>query len=209
MPQVTKFGSRGEILPVSSEIALVALGSNMPTSAGTPVETLVSARAVIAERIGVIRSASEIFMTPCWPVGAGPDYANAVISLDWSGPASDLLAKLHEVEAMFDRARLQRWGMRTLDLDLIALGDLVLPDHETARLWMDLPADKQIEATPDQLILPHPRLQDRAFVLVPLMQVAPDWVHPVLKETVEGLHAKLSAEARSAVIPLANVSEGA
>ncbi|MGY8791094.1 MAG: 2-amino-4-hydroxy-6-hydroxymethyldihydropteridine diphosphokinase, partial [Pseudomonadales bacterium] len=68
-----------------------------------------------------------------------------------------------------DRVRGERWGKRVLDADLIAFGTQVLPDLYTYKKWRDLPISDQMLQTPDQLILPHPRLQDRAFVLRPLM----------------------------------------
>jgi 2-amino-4-hydroxy-6-hydroxymethyldihydropteridine diphosphokinase len=115
---------------------------------------------------------------------------------------ASILARLHAVEARFGRKRAQRWGMRTLDIDLLAMGDSVLPDAATQDRWRLLPSEAQIGSTPDQLILPHPRMQDRAFVLVPLADVAPDWVHPRTGLSVRQMLAALPAEDRDAVTPL-------
>ena len=114
----------------------------------------------------------------------------------------DLLSILHAVEETFGRKRAQRWGMRTLDLDLLAMGDSVLPDAATQTRWRSLPSADQSRVAPDQLILPHPRLQDRAFVLVPLADVAPDWRHPVLGQTVAQMVAALPAADRAAMVPI-------
>jgi 2-amino-4-hydroxy-6-hydroxymethyldihydropteridine diphosphokinase len=116
--------------------------------------------------------------------------------------AEDVLALLHAVEGRHGRARAQRWGARTLDLDLLALGDLVLPDAATQDLWRALPPDRQRIEAPRQVILPHPRLQDRAFVLVPLADVAPDWRHPRTGLTTRAMLAALPAEARAEVTPI-------
>lgn len=92
--------------------------------------------------------------------------------------------------------------MRTLDLDLIALGDAVLPDAATQAQWRGLDPEAQRRLAPDRLILPHPRLQDRSFVLVPLADVAPDWRHPVLGLTVREMLAARPVAERSEVVPL-------
>lgn len=184
--------------------ALVAFGANLPFAGDPPEVTLRKALLALSaeglEPIGV----SRFFATPCFPAGAGPDYVNAAAVLD-CGEAVDLasvLARLHAVEARFGRERAQRWGMRTLDIDLLAMGDSVLPDAETQDRWRRLPPEAQVRTTPDRLILPHPRLQDRAFVLVPLAEVAPDWVHPRTGQSVRQMLAALPAEDREAVKPL-------
>jgi 2-amino-4-hydroxy-6-hydroxymethyldihydropteridine diphosphokinase len=116
--------------------------------------------------------------------------------------ADEILAILHETELLFGRKRESRWGMRTLDLDLIALGDAVLPDAATQAQWRGLDPEAQRRLAPDRLILPHPRLQDRSFVLVPLADVAPDWRHPVLGLTVREMLAARPVAERSEVVPL-------
>jgi 2-amino-4-hydroxy-6-hydroxymethyldihydropteridine diphosphokinase len=116
--------------------------------------------------------------------------------------SGQLLERLHRVESDFDRLRETRWGSRTLDLDLIAVGDAILPDEATYRRWLNLPPEQQVKQAPQHLILPHPRLQDRGFVLVPLADVAPDWVHPVLNLSVRQMAAALPQEARDEIRPL-------
>lgn len=183
---------------------LVAFGANLPFEGEEPAQTLRKAAASLSAEGLHLLALSRFFATPCFPAGAGPDYVNAAAVLD-SGPSVDLasvLARLHAVEARFGRERAQRWGMRTLDIDLLAMGDSVLPDAETQDRWRLLPPEAQVRATPDRLILPHPRLQDRAFVLVPLADVAPDWVHPRTGLTVRQMLEALPEQDRDAVKPL-------
>lgn len=183
--------------------ALVALGANLPLADASPAETLRKAlKALAAEGLSVL-AVSPFYATPCFPAGSGPDYVNAAAVLDATDQsASSILATLHAVEQHFGRVREKRWGMRTLDLDLLALGDSVLPDAATQDSWRALPPEAQIRATPDALVLPHPRLQDRAFVLVPLADVAADWRHPRTGETVAEMLAALPEADRAAVKPL-------
>lgn len=181
---------------------LVALGGNLRSEAGRPEDTLRAALSRLEQRGVVLEAVSRLYRTPCFPAGAGPDYVNAAARIRWPGDARSLLRVLHDTETEFGRARTRRWGRRTLDLDLIAMGDLVLPDREVQRRWRELRPDRQAEETPDQLILPHPRLQDRAFVLVPLCDVAPLWRHPVTGSTIAEMAAELPAEARQGVVPL-------
>ena len=182
--------------------ALVAFGANMAWDGKDPVATIRAAVAALAESGLAIRKMSRLFASPCFPPGAGPDYVNAAAEVEVHETAAQLLARLHQVEARFGRQRVQRWGQRVLDLDLLALGEQVWPDPATQDHWRSLaPEDQRLHA-PEQLILPHPRLQDRAFVLVPLADVAPDWRHPVLGLTVTEMLARLSAADIAAVTPL-------
>jgi 2-amino-4-hydroxy-6-hydroxymethyldihydropteridine diphosphokinase len=182
--------------------AVVALGANLPSAAGTPVRTLIAAIAARAGAGLTVRAVSRFYATPCFPAGAGPDYVNAAVRIATALPPDRLLSALHEIEARFGRERRQRWGQRTLDLDLVCVGDTVWPDAATLRAWMDLPAADQRRQAPGGLLLPHPRLQDRAFVLVPMADVAPGWRHPLLDRTVPAMLAGLPQDDIATVRPI-------
>ena len=124
------------------------------------------------------------------------------MALPWVGTADELHVELAKIEERFGRTRENRWAPRVMDLDLLAFGDAVLPDPETEAYWRGLTADRARVETPHQLIVPHPRLAERAFVLVPLMDIAPDWVHPVLGRSVRQMCAALPAAERDQIIPI-------
>ena len=204
MSQVTNHGEKSGFLPQFRSIALVAVGSNLPSRVGQPLQTIHSAVSRMSASGLLIRNQSAYFQTPCFPAGIGPDYVNGAFVIESDHSAPKILEILHQIETEFDRAREQRWGQRTLDLDLLALDDLITPDADTVQKWIDLEVDIQKIRAPDELILPHPRMQDRAFVLVPLMDVAPDWVHPVLKRSVREMHDALPKQDKDAVKRLVN-----
>lgn len=182
--------------------AVIALGSNLPLGEMSPRIILMAAAQEISLLMGEQCQVSRLFQTPCFPAGAGPDYVNAALSVETDHAPEALLQCLHEVEAKFSRQREQRWGMRTLDLDLISMGETVFPDLDRHRHWRDLPLEQQMTQTPQHLILPHPRVQDRAFVLVPLCDIWPQWRHPVLGKTAAELCAALPKSDLEAVLPL-------
>ncbi|MBE9637655.1 2-amino-4-hydroxy-6-hydroxymethyldihydropteridine diphosphokinase [Salipiger mangrovisoli] len=179
---------------------LIALGANLPSEEGTPHETLKAALTSLAREGFAIADVSDFYATPCFPAGFGPDYCNACARLTGPADPHEILAALHRVETQFGRARARRWGSRTLDLDLLAVGETVMPDEATQTLWREISAEQQRENTPERLILPHPRIQDRAFVLVPLCDIAADWRHPILGSTARELCDALPAEARAEVV---------
>jgi 2-amino-4-hydroxy-6-hydroxymethyldihydropteridine diphosphokinase len=181
---------------------LVAIGGNVTSLSGRPDETITHSIVDIYQRIGNPIGASRLYRTPAFPTGSGPDFVNAGVAVRSDKSPGEILAILHDIEAEHGRERKERWGARTLDLDLIAVGEKVLPDRETYNRWRLLDADKQRTQSPDQLILPHPRMQDRAFVLVPLADVAPDWRHPILGKSVAEMLLDLPPSARDEVVPI-------
>lgn len=180
----------------------IAMGANLPSGGSSPKDTLNAAINDLRQQNMTIAAISAFYSTPCFPPGAGPDYVNAAVHLKSDLTSKDMLAHLHEIEAKHGRERLKRWGMRTLDLDLVACDDSILPDLATYEHWRTLPQDKQRQAAPSDLILPHPRLQDRAFVLVPLRDIAADWRHPVLQLTVTEMCNALAPEALAEIVVL-------
>jgi 2-amino-4-hydroxy-6-hydroxymethyldihydropteridine diphosphokinase len=181
--------------------AFVALGSNQSSVAGGPGATVTRAMQMIENKGLRIRATSRLYINPAFPAGSGPDYTNAVVVFESSLPCAKILEILHEIEASLGRERTARWGARTVDLDLLAVGDTVFPDVETQNHWRTLSLEEQMGQTPEQLILPHPRLQDRAFVLVPMAEIAPDWLHPILKKTVLQMLNDLPQQDRDDVRP--------
>ena len=165
----------------------ISLGGNATSIHGNPTETLNFAVSCLSGDSVNTLQISSYFSTPAFPKGAGPDFVNAAVEVETTLSAPQLLAKMHEIETLAGRKRDKRWGQRTLDLDLISFGDVVLPDLETHQKWVNLPLDEQIKIAPEELIIPHPRIQDRAFVLIPLQDVAPNWVHPVTNLTIRAL----------------------
>ncbi len=158
---------------------LVAIGANLPGPDGAPaIETCRRAAAALDALPGLrLRALSRWFATaPVPPTPGVPDYVNGVALLaPRPGAAAPdpaaLLAALQGIEAAFGRVRPYPNAPRTLDLDLLDLGGLV-------------------RAGPDP-VLPHPRLQERGFVLAPLCDIAPGWGHPVLRVTAAELLAGL------------------
>lgn len=186
----------------ADDITCIALGANLPSAFGGPLSTLKQACARLGELGLTVLATSRYYETPCFPAGQGPDFVNAVCLIRGGQKAQTILGILHQIEDEFGRTRHQRWAGRVLDLDLICCGAQVLPDAQRHDTWLNLPLADQMKHAPDQLILPHPRLQDRAFVLVPMADVASDWFHPVLGLNVAQMVANLPKADVADVVPI-------
>ena len=172
---------------------LIALGSNQRhVRRGSPELVLDAAVAALAEREVRTLRRSRTWRT--WPVGpSSRRYANAVIDVSTELPPPALLSVLHEVEAAAGRRRRgRRWTGRVLDLDLIAYGWKTCPQP---LLWRrnELQAKYGARQAPASLLLPHPLMHRRLFVLGPALEIAPDWRHPFFGLTVRQMFARLTA----------------
>jgi len=181
---------------------LVAIGANLPGQMDSPKGQVVSAISELVTETLAVLSQSRLYGTPCFPPGAGPDFVNAAVRCRTSLSPSEVLDRLHQIEVRMGRVRQVRWGARVIDIDLLAYGDQVLPDRAGYAHWAALAPEAQAVRAPQDLILPHPRLHERGFVLVPLMDVAPDWVHPVTGQTVRQMHAALDPAELAQIQPL-------
>jgi len=156
---------------------LIALGANLPSNYGRPDETILAAQKVMDEQgIHVVQS-SRIWLTAPVPVSDQPWYHNAVVQVETSLSPYALLEMLQSIENDFGRVRTVRNAPRLLDLDLIAYHDRIL--------------DK-----PD-LIVPHPRMHERAFVLMPLQDIVSSWTHPVYGFDLSDMIAKIPDEQKA------------
>jgi 2-amino-4-hydroxy-6-hydroxymethyldihydropteridine diphosphokinase len=152
---------------------LVALGANLPSPEhGSPRQTLSAALDALAAKGVMVVQRSRWYETAPVPVSDQPWYVNAVAAVETGIGPVELLTLLHRVEEGFGRVRGERNAPRIVDLDLLAYGE-------------------DVRDGPDGLVLPHPRLHERAFVLLPLRDVAPGWRHPRLGLTVDEMIAGL------------------
>jgi 2-amino-4-hydroxy-6-hydroxymethyldihydropteridine diphosphokinase len=168
--------------------AYIALGSNLPSHAGSPAETLRSAQRSLSS-LGKVVTASSLYLTE--PVGNTdqPPFLNAAVALETHLEPEELLMQLLEIEKSFgrNRAAMAPKSARTLDLDLLLYDNRVL---RTA-----------------SLSLPHPELAERRFVLAPLAEIAPALVHPVFSKTVAALLAELPQDGPNGISAVKRIAD--
>ncbi|MDZ3837309.1 MAG: 2-amino-4-hydroxy-6-hydroxymethyldihydropteridine diphosphokinase [Rhodospirillales bacterium] len=152
----------------------VAIGANLASPRfGTPPGSFAAAlRLLGADGVEIVR-VSRWYRSPPLPPSAQPHYINGVIAVRSGHAPEDLLSRLHRVEGAFGRVRGERNAARSLDLDLLAYGDAVIAGGAGG------------------LEVPHPRLSERAFVLLPWAELSPAWRHPLSGLTVAEMIARL------------------
>lgn len=159
---------------------LIGIGSNLPSDYGPPRETCAASLEALEREAVEITARSRWYRSSPVPLSDQPWFVNGVIAVKTALDPPVLLAVLHRVEAAFGRASpadraAEPNAARTLDLDLLAYGDV-------------------IREGPEPPVLPHPRMAERAFVLLPLREIAPDWRHPATGQALADLIDALSGE---------------
>jgi 2-amino-4-hydroxy-6-hydroxymethyldihydropteridine diphosphokinase len=145
-----------------SHIVYLGLGSNLGDRKAN-----LQAAVEAMEPVARLLAASPIYETPPWGYLAQPDFLNQVIRVETDQSPSELLVYMKDLETRLGRTATVRYGPRTIDIDILFYDDLIL----------DEPG----------LTIPHPRIQGRAFVLVPLADLAPDMIHPLEGKTISAM----------------------
>lgn len=153
------------------------LGANL----GDRLATLSQARTLISERVGPVSQQSAVYETAPWGITDQPAYLNQVLTVETTLSPEAVLAQTQAIEQQLGRVRLEKWGSRIIDIDLLYYDQLV---------WQSA-----------SLTLPHPLLHERRFTLVPLAEIAPDVIHPVLQKTNRQLLMKLADDGAVRIWP--------
>ncbi|MEH6632916.1 MAG: 2-amino-4-hydroxy-6-hydroxymethyldihydropteridine diphosphokinase [Halopseudomonas aestusnigri] len=155
---------------------IIALGANLESPKyGLPLKTCQTVLVKLEEQGLKIINCSRWLKSAPVPVSDQPWYVNGVVEIETDLDPQNLLALLHSVEADFGRVRTVQNAPRVIDIDLIAYHDVVSkPD--------------------DFLVLPHPRMHERAFVLLPLLDINKEWIHPVLGKTAKELSKNIPCD---------------
>ena len=155
-------------------MVLIALGGNLPhPDIGAPLDVLRHALGLVKEAGMALQARSNWYLTRPVPVSDQPWFVNGVVAATTDLSPRAVLDALHRIEADLGRVRRERNAARIVDLDLLDYDGRIIGD----------PARKLA----GELVLPHPLLHERRFVLAPLYDIAPDWRHPVLRETAATL----------------------
>ena len=149
----------------SSMTAFLSLGGNL----GNTKEIFEQTYPLIEKKIGRILQKSSLYQTAAWGLTEQADFLNQVIEIETAQNPEEILTNLLAIELHFGRVRDVKWGPRSIDLDLLLHGN------------------QQVKTA--QLMLPHPRMQDRKFILIPLVEIAPDIIHPTLGQSAKELLA--------------------
>jgi len=161
----------------------IALGSNMETQNLSRLEIINIALGYLSQFKIILIKVSSFWESRSYPDRSQPNFINAVAEVQSELNPYQILLTLKNIEKKMGRKNSARWEKRVLDIDIISSGSIILPNSFEFNKWLKMPLHKQIKIKPYELILPHPRIQDRLFVLKPLDEVDPNWTHPVLNKT--------------------------
>jgi 2-amino-4-hydroxy-6-hydroxymethyldihydropteridine diphosphokinase len=143
-----------------STITYLSLGGNL----GNTIEIFQNSREILTKKVGKITQISSLYQTAAWGPIPQNDFINQVIEVETKLSAPELMDILLEIELQQGRVRQERWGPRTLDLDIIFFGEQLI--------------------STESLEIPHPRMEDRKFVLIPMVEINPNLIHPISRKSI-------------------------
>ena len=171
---------------------VVVLGSNLPSEFGDSFETLEKCIYEIKTYLPI-----KSLLESNWYISSSfldenePRYVNVGIRFSTDLNPKELIKFTSGLENKYGRTRKRRWESRSCDIDILLCDQQILPSRDYFVKWLKLDFLDQIKLVPDELIIPHPRLQERTFFLKPLNDLQPDWIHPFLnlkaKEMLDSL----------------------
>lgn len=154
-------------------------GSNI----GNRIANLQIANAYLKQHIGTIKKASQYYHTAAWGVTDQPSFINQALELSTNLSPFEILENIQQIEASMGRIRHEKWGERLIDIDLLFYEKVIIQE--------------------ENLQVPHPFLQERKFVLVPLQEIAADWIHPIFNRSIQDLFEKTTDDL--SVVPFASI----
>ncbi len=150
------------------------------TNLGNKHQNLLKANELIVQLIGEIVAQSKIYETEAWGITNQPTFYNQVLKVETHLAPLQVLLRIQDIEEQLGRVRKEKWGERIIDIDILFYDEQVVREKD--------------------LIIPHPEIQNRNFVLIPMLEIASDWMHPLLGKTIEELY--IASEDRLEVIQL-------
>ena len=141
---------------------------HLGTNIGAKTNNLQLAEMMISSRIGNISKSSQLYKTAAWGKKDQDDFLNKAIISQTDLTPDEVLSEIHIIEAKLGRQRIEKWGPRIIDIDIIFYGEKIIKKPN--------------------LIIPHPHLTNRNFVLIPLMDIIPEFVHPELEQSITELN---------------------
>lgn len=152
---------------MTQKTVFLLLGGNL----GDRKQTILEAKKYISLQIGKIELESSLYQTAAWGVENQPAFLNQVIQISTLLSAQEILLQIEEIEKKLGRKRYQKWYARTIDIDILYYENEILEEEENN------------ETQKKNLKVPHPFLHERRFTLIPLVEIAPNFVHPILQKT--------------------------
>jgi 2-amino-4-hydroxy-6-hydroxymethyldihydropteridine diphosphokinase len=159
-----------------STITYLSLGGNL----GNTIEIFQNSMEILTKKVGKITQLSSLYQTAAWGPIPQNDFINQVIEVETYISAQELMDALLEIELQMGRIRNERWGPRTLDLDIIFFDDQII--------------------STENLEIPHPRMTERKFVLVPMTEINPSFVHPKIQKTMDQLLLECEDECECRIV---------